>query len=190
MATAKQQPKKILYHQFFCGDNVGEADGFFEIVDNKLVLVECWSTNDAHWRGEYMTGLLSWAGVEMKKLPEKYNVEGEKLLCENWGLDYSDEEEDEGAPTEKEEVVGLSFQEGSSDKVYAAHLYHGNVGWGVFGEYGRRGGKIKKDEKTAGVSYTFAKQMFDKLVAEKIKKGYKKDGDGFIDFENEDEDGD
>jgi predicted DNA-binding WGR domain protein len=170
MATAKQQPKKILYHEFFCGDNIGEADGFFEIVDGKLQLVECWSTNDAHWRGEYMTGLLSWAGVEMKDLPEKYQVEGEKLLCKNWGLDYEDEEDDDGK--DQPATTELFCQEGSSDKVYIANLYRSPAGWGVFGEYGRRGGKIKKDEKTSGVSFESAKAVYDKLIAEKIKKGY------------------
>jgi hypothetical protein len=93
MAKAKHQPKKILYYAYFCGDNIGEADGFFEIKGSKLELVDCWSKNDANWRSEYMTGILSWAGVEVKKLPPSHVAAGEKLIAENWGLlDDEDEE--------------------------------------------------------------------------------------------------
>jgi predicted DNA-binding WGR domain protein len=171
MATAKQQPKKVLYHEFFCGDNIGEADGFFEIVDGKLKLVDCWSTNDAHWRGEYMTGLLSWAGVELKDLPEKYQVDGEKLLCENWGLSYGEDEDDDGVNQNK--FVELKFQDGSSDKIYNLELsVSAKDAFKVMGHYGRRGGKIKSDVKCTGVSYADAKKVFDQVLAEKIKKGY------------------
>ena len=78
--------KKVLYHAYFCGDDIGEADGFFEIVDDKLKLVTCWSQNDAMWRDEYMSGLLAWAGVDLQDLPAKYKAQGEKLLAKNWGL--------------------------------------------------------------------------------------------------------
>ncbi len=87
MAKAKQQPKKILYFSYFNGDDIGEADGFFELKGTKLELVACWSLNDAHWRGEYMTGILNWAGVDVQRLPEKYMKQGEKLIAESWGLD-------------------------------------------------------------------------------------------------------
>ena len=90
-----KQPKKTLYHAYFCGDNLGEADGFFEIKDGKLELVDCWSLNDAHWRGEYMTGILTWAGVDLQDLPKKYMAEGEKILEKTWGLDYGDSEEED-----------------------------------------------------------------------------------------------
>lgn len=78
--------KKVLYFSYFNGDDIGEADGFFEIKNGKLELVDCWSLNDAHWRGEYMTGILNWAGVEVTKLPAKYMKQGEKLIAETWGL--------------------------------------------------------------------------------------------------------
>jgi hypothetical protein len=78
--------KKVLYHGYFNGDDIGEADGFFEIVNKKLKLVDCWSLNDAHWRGEYMTGILEWAGVKVERLPEDRNDEGEKLIAKCWGL--------------------------------------------------------------------------------------------------------
>jgi len=78
--------KKVLYYSYFNGDDIGEADGFFEIKGKKLELVECWSKNDASWRSEYMKGILSWAGVEVKKLPEDRYDEGEKLIAKCWGL--------------------------------------------------------------------------------------------------------
>lgn len=186
MASAKQQPKRILYHQFFCSDNVGEADGFFEVKDGKLELVDCWSTNDAHWRGEYMSGILAWAGVEVKRLPEKHNDEGEKLLCENWGLPYG-EEDDDGANQSK--MVELKFQDGSSDKIYKVELSASSKdAWKVIGHYGRRGGKIKSDLKCTGADYAVALRTFNEVLNEKIKKGYEYENAAAYKGEDADED--
>jgi predicted DNA-binding WGR domain protein len=172
MATAKQQPKKTLYHEFFCSNNIGEADGFFEIVDGKLKLVDCWSTNDAHWRGEYMTGLLRWAGVDLKDLPEKYQVEAEKLLCKCWGIDY-EPEEDEEEKLSTDQTIEMFYQEGNSDKVYILEISESARDlYKVVGHYGRRGGKIKDDLKCTGLDYEDAKKVFDQVLKEKRKKGY------------------
>jgi hypothetical protein len=176
MAKAKQQPKRILYHAFFCGDNVGEADGFFEIKDNdELELVDCWSTNDAHWRGEYMSGILSWAGVEVQRLPENRQDEGEKLLEKNWGLDGGDSG---GEAAGEADDVSLYFREGTSDKVYDLELYPDVEGdpdttWLVVARYGRSGGKLKEEIKGTGLDYSDAKTLYDRVLAEKLKKGYK-----------------
>ena len=138
MATAKQQPKRILYHQFFCGEgNLGESDGFFSLENGKLEYVDGWDCNDAHWRGEYMTGLLAWAGVKIEQLPEKYLDEAVKIAEKQWGLDYGEpEDEDDDDGKDQPATTELFFQEGSSDKVYIANLYRSPAGWGVFGEYG------------------------------------------------------
>ncbi len=126
MAKAKQQPKRILYHQFFCGEgNLGESDGFFSLESGKLEYVDGWDCNDAHWRGEYMTGLLAWAGVKIEQLPEKYLDEAVKIAEKQWGLDYGEpEDEDDEDGKDQPATTKLFFQEGSSDKVYIANLYH------------------------------------------------------------------
>jgi len=172
MATAKQQPKKVLYHSYFCGDNVGEADGFFEVVDGELELVDCWSRNDANWRQEYMNGILKWAGVDLQKLPEKHMAQGEKLLEKTWGLEGDEDEAGEA------EDVELYFREGTSDKVYELELYPDVEGdpdttWLVVAHYGRSGGKLKEEIKGKELEYADAKALYDRVYSEKIRKGYK-----------------
>jgi predicted DNA-binding WGR domain protein len=190
MAKAKQQPKKTLYHSYFCGENIGEADGFFEIKDGKLELVDSWSLNDAHWRSEYMTGILNWAGVEVTKLPEKYAAEGEKLIAVCWGLEGDDgsEESEEPEDVYTTHTASLSCQAGNSDKVYVLRLEPdtANFGYRVEGDYGRRGGKIKTDVKGTQLSYADAKTIYDKILAEKLKKGYEY-ADQDEDYEDEED---
>ena len=174
MATAKQQPKRILYHQFFCGEgNLGESDGFFSLEDGKLEYVDGWDCNDAHWRGEYMTGLLAWAGVKIEKLPAKYLDEAVKIAEKQWGLDYGHDEDEEEKSKFEPQVVEMFFQEGSSDKVYNLEISESARDlWKVVGHYGRRGGKIKDDLKLTGADYVDAKRLFDQVLKEKRKKGY------------------
>jgi hypothetical protein len=81
------KPKlKVIYHAYICDDNCGEADGFYEINKGKLTFVTGWFQNDAHWRGEYMSGLLKHAGADIKELPEKYQEQAALLLAEAYGL--------------------------------------------------------------------------------------------------------
>jgi hypothetical protein len=173
MATAKAKATKTLYHAWFEGDNVGEADGFFEIKDGKLEFVDGWSANDANWRDEYMTGLLEWAGVELKTLPEKYRDEAEKILEKRWGLDYSGEDEED----EEDENEGaalhcrLYYDEGTSDKVYELDLYNED-GWRVVAHYGRRTGTLKEEVKSVGLSFEDAKTVYEQVKNQKLKKGY------------------
>jgi hypothetical protein len=118
-----QQKLKVIYHTFFCGDLIGEADGFFEINDGELEYVTGWDANDANWRGEYMGGLLEHAGAEIKELPDKYQYNAERLIEKAFGL-VGDEEEEE--------------DEGEQ------------------------------------LPYADAKKLFDKVLKEKLKKGYKR----------------
>jgi hypothetical protein len=81
------KPKlRTIYHTFFCDDILGEADGFFEIDGTKLKYIAGWFCNDAHWRGEYMAGLLRHVGAEVKPLPDKYAKPGAKLMAAAFGL--------------------------------------------------------------------------------------------------------
>ena len=72
------------------------------------------------------------------------------------------------------ERVELYCQEGTSDKVYIAELTPSGTKWTVPFQYGRRGNTLTIGCKTASpVEYEEAKHVFDKLVKEKVSKGYK-----------------
>jgi len=74
----------------------------------------------------------------------------------------------------KEESIMLTFQEGSSDKVYEAELKDEGSGWIVVFAYGRRGNALTAGIKTkAPIPYEKAKKVYDKLVQSKTAKGYK-----------------
>ncbi|CDN12440.1 hypothetical protein RintRC_1123 [Richelia intracellularis] len=68
----------------------------------------------------------------------------------------------------------LLYQQGSSDKVYEVDLYEIAPGSYVVNfRYAKRGGNLKEGTKTTqAVTLVKAQQIFDKLVAEKVKKGY------------------
>src|SRR5688572_2421505 len=81
--------------------------------------------------------------------------------------------------TETEENVMLSYREGSSDKVYQAHLRPQGGGWVVEFAYGRRGGALKASTKTdVPLPYVEAHRVYERLVAEKMAKGYTQDAGG------------
>ncbi len=69
----------------------------------------------------------------------------------------------------------LHYQEGSSDKVYEVDLCQtGEDRYAVNFRYGRRGSNLKEGVKTEqAVPLVQAQKIFDKLVAEKVNKGYR-----------------
>jgi predicted DNA-binding WGR domain protein len=70
--------------------------------------------------------------------------------------------------------TSLYFREGASDKVYEVDLCRlGENRYTVNFRYGRRGAKLKEGTKTEPpVPLAQAERVFDKLVGEKVKKGY------------------
>src|SRR3954465_9237053 len=69
--------------------------------------------------------------------------------------------------------IRLFFQEGSSDKVYHAHLYdEGDGKFSVEVEWGRRGSTLSKGRKAVKVARAAADKAFERLVHEKTSKGY------------------
>jgi len=77
------------------------------------------------------------------------------------------------------ESIKLSFTEGSSDKAYHASLEPSGDGFLVNFAYGRRCGPYKTGTKTPKpLPYDQAKRAYDKLVQEKMAKGYTTDGSG------------
>jgi len=71
------------------------------------------------------------------------------------------------------ETISLYYQQGPSDKVYHAHLEAKGDGWIVNFAFGRRGSTLQTGTKTAEpVAYDKAKKIYDKIVAEKMGKGY------------------
>jgi len=70
--------------------------------------------------------------------------------------------------------VSLQYREGSSDKVYQASLESKENGWVVNFAYGRRGSTLTTGTKTSTpVGRIEAEKIFERLVAEKMKKGYR-----------------
>lgn len=68
----------------------------------------------------------------------------------------------------------LSFQEGGSDKVYNVDIVKNTTGYDVQFAYGRRGSSLATGRKnTATLTYEKAEKLFNKLVEEKVKKGYR-----------------
>lgn len=83
----------------------------------------------------------------------------------------------------------LYFRQGSSDKVYQAELLPATdeSGYVVNAAWGRRGSTLQTAVKTAKpLPFEKAQAIYDKLIAEKMSKGYSpgKDGALFIDTDN------
>jgi bifunctional non-homologous end joining protein LigD len=77
------------------------------------------------------------------------------------------------------ESIRLSFTQGSSNKVYHVSLDPKDDGYLVNFAYGRRNGTLKLGTKTAKpLPYDQAKYAYDKLVKEKMAKGYTPAGTG------------
>lgn len=77
---------RVIYYSWLCDDDLGEAQGFFEVVDNKLKLITGWSMNDANYRNEYMRGVFKYVGIDVQKLPTKYLKQATEQVKEMFGL--------------------------------------------------------------------------------------------------------
>ena len=71
------------------------------------------------------------------------------------------------------ERIDLQYQQGSSDKVYHLQLETVEGTWSVKAQWGRRGSRLQSDTKAGGVTYEEAKLIFDRVVREKMGKGYR-----------------
>ncbi len=81
-------------------------------------------------------------------------------------------------PTTNIESTSLHYREGSSDKIYHAAIEPKDDGYVVTFAYGRRGSTLATGTKTEqAVPLATATTLFNKLVASKVAKGYKPDGD-------------
>lgn len=76
--------------------------------------------------------------------------------------------------------ITLYYREGNSDKVYQCAIEPaGDDRYSVAFAYGRRGGTLSTGSKTSSpVSYDEAKRVYEKLVREKMAKGYTPGADG------------
>ena len=73
----------------------------------------------------------------------------------------------------KNRSARLYFREGSSDKVYEVDLVGSGTAWTVNFAYGRRGNSLTTGTKTPQpVVFATAERLFDKIVNEKLAKGY------------------
>ena len=81
--------------------------------------------------------------------------------------------------TPQTQRITLYYREGSSDKVYQASIEPQGEGFVVNFAYGRRGSTMNTGTKTqTPVDYDSAKHIYDKLVREKMAKGYTEGPDG------------
>ncbi len=79
------------------------------------------------------------------------------------------------------ESITLYFREGPSDKVYQASIAPKDDGYHVHFAYGRRGATLNTGSKTqTPVAYPIAKDIYDKLIREKMAKGYKPGAEGVV----------
>ena len=77
--------------------------------------------------------------------------------------------------------ITLYFRDGPSDKVYQASIHPKDHGFLVHFAYGRRGSTLNTGTKTpAPVTYKAARGIFDKLIKEKMAKGYTQGADASI----------
>jgi len=77
---------KIIYE--FYSEKYGEVGGMFDADGN---LLDCWVLNDADWRGEYFNGFMKKIGVEVVRLPKKFEKKALKQIVEEMGLSDYDE---------------------------------------------------------------------------------------------------
>jgi bifunctional non-homologous end joining protein LigD len=78
--------------------------------------------------------------------------------------------------SQKHQSVHLYFREGGSDKVYEPSIVDlGNGSYDVVASYGRRGATLQRAVKATGVDLARATKAYDKLVSEKVAKGYRPD---------------
>ena len=69
--------------------------------------------------------------------------------------------------------ASLFYREGKSDKVYHVQLEKEGSGWSVNFQYGRRGSTLNCGQKTnSPVSYEEAEKIYNKIINEKLCKGY------------------
>ena len=70
------------------------------------------------------------------------------------------------------ERAELYFRQGSSDKVYHLQLENVDDRWSVQAQWGRRGSALQSDVKANGVPYEAARRTYDRVLREKMGKGY------------------
>jgi len=68
--------------------------------------------------------------------------------------------------------IELFFQEATSDKVYNASIVEENGLFTVRVEWGRRGSTLSTGTKAVKTTRALAQKVFDRVVAEKVSKGY------------------
>jgi bifunctional non-homologous end joining protein LigD len=77
------------------------------------------------------------------------------------------------------ENITLYYSQGSSDKIYQANIQQKDSGYIVTFAFGRRGSTLTTGTKNSvAVDYDAAKAIYEKLVKEKMAKGYTPGEDG------------
>jgi bifunctional non-homologous end joining protein LigD len=78
-------------------------------------------------------------------------------------------------------MITLYYREGSSDKIYQVAIEEQNGGFVVHYAYGRRGQNLTTGTKTSEpVTRKEAEKIFERLVSEKLRKGYREMGESVV----------
>ena len=75
---------KIIYHFYT------EEPFEYEAMFDGGIIIDAWSCNDASWRNEYFSGLMSYLDVQVKPLPKKYHKDAIKQIHQVFGLEEKD----------------------------------------------------------------------------------------------------
>ena len=71
------------------------------------------------------------------------------------------------------ETANLWFKDIRSDKTYSLSLSQCETGWTVMATFGRRGSTQQADTKVERADYDAAKKIYDRVLHEKLTKGYR-----------------
>ena len=71
------------------------------------------------------------------------------------------------------ETANLWFKDIRSDKTYSLSLSQCETGWTVMATFGRRGSTQQADTKVERADYDAAKKIYDRVLHEKLAKGYR-----------------
>lgn len=74
------------------------------------------------------------------------------------------------------QTVHLEYRVPPSDKVYTLALQQCETGWSVYAQWGRRGSVPQADYKCERETFELAKGIYDRVLHEKLAKGYKYSG--------------
>lgn len=138
-------------------DNLYHGHGTLYYLNGNIEYEGSFKNGKREWQGTsyYSEGGIQYQGIWMNDKPyvqEKTQINNHSSVIQ---------------------MKKLAYKEGSSDKVYYVFLVNEDHGFLVNFEFGKRGTKLQTGTKTpTNVDEGTAHKIFDKIVQEKLSKGY------------------